>query len=104
MSTSKMVTLRSSDGGYFDAEEVVALQPLTIKHTIEDNCADNGIPSPNVTSNTWAKVLAHCKKHVDDIPKKDDGSCRYDQGKYTSGDSKTSPDGASFDVEEVVSL
>ncbi|XP_026439431.1 SKP1-like protein 1A isoform X2 [Papaver somniferum] len=72
MSTSKIV-LNTSDGTSFDVEEVVALQSLTIKHMIEDDCADNGIPLPNVAGNTLAKVLEYCKKHVDDIPKKDDG-------------------------------
>ncbi|URE46902.1 Skp1 family, tetramerization domain [Musa troglodytarum] len=32
---------------------------------IEDDCADNGIPLPNVTSKILAKVVEYCKKHVD---------------------------------------
>ncbi|KAI3875921.1 hypothetical protein MKW92_030490 [Papaver armeniacum] len=68
MSSSKMVSLRSSDGVPFDVEEAVALQSQTIKHIIED-----GIPLPNVTSNILAKVLEYCKKHVGDIPKGNDG-------------------------------
>ncbi|KAI3944738.1 hypothetical protein MKW98_021196, partial [Papaver atlanticum] len=72
MSTSKMVTVRSSDGVPFDIEEAVSLQSQTIKHMIEDGCADNAIPLP-VTTNILAKILEYCKKHVGDIPKGDDG-------------------------------
>ncbi|XP_026385081.1 SKP1-like protein 1B [Papaver somniferum] len=44
-----MVTFKSSDGETFDVEKSVALQSQTIKHVIEDDCSDNGIPLPNVT-------------------------------------------------------
>ncbi|KAI3864417.1 hypothetical protein MKX03_007772 [Papaver bracteatum] len=57
MSTSKMVTLKSCDGETFDVKESVALQSQTIKHMIEDDCADNGIPLPNVTSKILAKFV-----------------------------------------------
>ncbi|MCL7025654.1 hypothetical protein MKW94_027136 [Papaver nudicaule] len=66
MSTSaKMVTLKSSDGETFDVDEAVALESQTIKHMIEDDCADNGIPLPKVTSKILAKVVEYCKKHVE---------------------------------------
>ena len=42
----KMVTLKSSDGQEFDVEEAVAMESQTIRHMIEDDCADNGIPLP----------------------------------------------------------
>ncbi|KAI3896582.1 hypothetical protein MKX03_023160 [Papaver bracteatum] len=71
MSTSKMVTLKSSDGETFDVKESVALQSQTIKHMIEDDCADNGIPLPNVTSKILAKVIEYCKKHDGDADEKD---------------------------------
>ncbi|MBO8584316.1 hypothetical protein INO15_14425, partial [Staphylococcus aureus] len=32
---------------------------------IEDDCADNGIPLPNVTSKILSKVIEYCKKHVE---------------------------------------
>ncbi|CAI0431671.1 unnamed protein product [Linum tenue] len=42
--TSKTFTLKSSDSESF---EVVAMQSQTIKHMIEDHCADDGIPPHN---------------------------------------------------------
>ncbi|KAI3980462.1 hypothetical protein MKX01_038634 [Papaver californicum] len=66
MSTSKMVTLKGSDGAEFVIEEAAALQSSTIKHMIEDGCADNGIPLPNVRSEIMGKVIEYLKKHVGD--------------------------------------
>ncbi|XP_026452766.1 SKP1-like protein 1A isoform X2 [Papaver somniferum] len=63
--TKKMVTLMSSDGETFEVDEAVALQSGTIKHMIEDGCADNALLIPNVTSNILAKVIEYCKKHVE---------------------------------------
>lgn len=65
MSSSKMIVLKSSDGETFEVEEAVALESQTIKHMIEDNCADTSIPLPNVTSKILAKVIEYCKRHVD---------------------------------------
>ncbi|KAJ4962932.1 hypothetical protein NE237_022871 [Protea cynaroides] len=67
----KKVTLKSSDGETFDIDKEVALESQTIKHMIEDDCADNGIPLPNVTSKILARVIEYCKKHVE-TPKSDD--------------------------------
>ncbi|KAF8377796.1 hypothetical protein HHK36_031181 [Tetracentron sinense] len=69
--SSKKVTLKSSDGETFDVDESVALESQTIKHMIEDDCADNGIPLPNVTSKILSKVIEYCKKHVE-TPKTED--------------------------------
>ncbi|KAL3639034.1 SKP1-like protein 1A [Castilleja foliolosa] len=62
---SKKITLRSSDGEVFEVEEAVAVESQTIKHMIEDDCADNTIPLPNVTGKILAKVIEYCKRHVD---------------------------------------
>ncbi|XP_010536422.1 PREDICTED: SKP1-like protein 1A [Tarenaya hassleriana] len=61
----RKIILKSSDGEAFEVDEVVALESQTIKHMVEDDCADNGIPLPNVTSKVLAKVIEYCKKHVD---------------------------------------
>ena len=62
--TKKMITLRSSDLEEFEVEEAVAMGSQTIRHMIEDDCADNGIPLPNVSSKILAKVIEYCNKHV----------------------------------------
>nr|ABB77426.1 Skp1-like protein 1 [Petunia integrifolia subsp. inflata]ACA61786.1 SKP1-like protein 4 [Petunia x hybrida] len=72
MSTSKMIVLKSSDGETFEVEESVALESQTIKHMIEDDCADSSIPLPNVTSKILAKVIEYCKRHVEAAAKTDD--------------------------------
>ncbi|KAH9618001.1 hypothetical protein KSS87_003572 [Heliosperma pusillum] len=63
--TSKKILLKSSDGEDFEVDEIVALESQTIKHMIEDDCADNAIPLPNVTATILSKVIEYCKKHAD---------------------------------------
>ncbi|XP_023539883.1 SKP1-like protein 1A [Cucurbita pepo subsp. pepo] len=65
MSSSKKIVLKSSDGDTFEIDEAAALQSQAIRHMIEDDCADNVIPLPNVTSKILAKVIEYCRKHVD---------------------------------------
>ncbi|XP_004144851.1 SKP1-like protein 1B [Cucumis sativus] len=65
MSSSKKIVLRSSDGETFDVDEIVAVESQTIKHMIEDDCADTVIPLPNVTSAILSKVIEYCKMHVE---------------------------------------
>ncbi|EMS59755.1 SKP1-like protein 4 [Triticum urartu] len=60
----KMITLKSSDREEFQVAEAVAMESQTIRHMIEDDCADNGIPLPNVDSKILSKVIEYCKKHV----------------------------------------
>ncbi|KAF7076710.1 hypothetical protein CFC21_081324 [Triticum aestivum] len=63
-----MITLKSSDGEEFEVEEAVAMESQTIRHMIEDDCADNGIPLPNVNSKILSKVIEYCNKHVQAKP------------------------------------
>nr|XP_051178835.1 SKP1-like protein 1 isoform X1 [Lolium perenne]XP_051178836.1 SKP1-like protein 1 isoform X2 [Lolium perenne] len=60
----KMITLKSSDNEVFEVEEAVAMESQTIRHMIEDDCADNGIPLPNVNAKILSKVIEYCSKHV----------------------------------------
>jgi S-phase kinase-associated protein 1 len=66
-SEEKKIILKSSDNETFEVEQAIAMQSQTIKHMIEDNCADEtGIPVLNVTGKIMAMVIEYCKKHVDD--------------------------------------
>lgn len=64
-SSSKKISLKSSDGEEFEVSETVALESLTLKHMIEDECADGAIPVPNVSGRILAMVIEYCKKHVE---------------------------------------
>nr|GEV50262.1 SKP1-like protein 1B [Tanacetum cinerariifolium] len=70
-SSTKVIVLKSSDGETFKLDEMVALESQTIKHMIEDECADTVIPLPNVTSRILSKVIEYCKKHAE-APKTED--------------------------------
>ncbi|KAJ1693924.1 hypothetical protein LUZ63_010622 [Rhynchospora breviuscula] len=61
---NKKITLKSSDGEVFEVLEVVAMESQTIRHMIEDDCAENSIPLPNVNSKILSKVIEYCSKHV----------------------------------------
>ena len=76
----KMIRLRTSDGEEFEVEEAVAVQSQTIRHMIEDDCADNTIPLPNVTARVLSKVLEYCKKHL--VHKDDDASLKSWDAKF----------------------
>ncbi|KAF2301274.1 hypothetical protein GH714_022284 [Hevea brasiliensis] len=65
-SSSKMkITLKCSDGHIFEVEQKVLFECRTIKHMIDDGCADSAIPLPNVTGKIMAKVIEYCKKHME---------------------------------------
>ncbi|CAI9760090.1 unnamed protein product [Fraxinus pennsylvanica] len=86
-----MIFLKSSDGETFEVEESVMVELLTIKHMIENNCADDPIhiPIPNVTSPRLAKVIEYCKRHFtadgttaidEDLKLFDDDFVKVDRG------------------------
>lgn len=60
----KMIMLKSSDGEEFEVEEVVAMESQTIRHMIEDDCAEKSIPIPNINSEILSKVIEYYNKHV----------------------------------------
>ncbi|MCE3050268.1 suppressor of kinetochore protein mutant [Datura stramonium] len=72
MSSPKKIVLKSSDGETFEVDEAVALESQTIKHMIEDDCANTSIPLPNVTSKILSKVIEYCKRHVEAAANTDD--------------------------------
>ncbi|KAM3296867.1 hypothetical protein ACQJBY_038957 [Aegilops geniculata] len=92
----KIITLKSSDGEEFQVEEAVAMESQTIRHMIEDDCADNGIPLPNVDSKILSKVIEYCKKHVQANPTPADASSSTSTAAPTPAE-----DLKSFDAEFV---
>ncbi|XP_058070338.1 SKP1-like protein 1A [Magnolia sinica] len=54
---------------------------------IEDDCSDNGIPLPNITSKILSNVIEHCKKHVEvDANKKPNDRSRDEELKAWDAD------------------
>jgi S-phase kinase-associated protein 1 len=47
-------------------EEAVAVQSETLKNMVDDGCANDTIPLPNVSGKILEMVLGWCKKHVDE--------------------------------------
>ncbi|MFS8025151.1 putative S-phase kinase-associated protein [Helianthus anomalus] len=84
MSSQKTIVLKSSDGETFEVEEVVALESQTIKHMIEDDCANTTIPLPNVTSKIISKVIEYCKKHVESAKNEDKKTAEEDLKAFDS--------------------
>ncbi|KAF7841033.1 SKP1-like protein 1B [Senna tora] len=74
MISTKKVTLLSSDGKEFVIDIGSAMQSQTLRHMIEDDCVDGGIPLPNVSSGILSKVIEYCKKHADEPNKSDDAT------------------------------
>ncbi|TVT97411.1 hypothetical protein EJB05_57346, partial [Eragrostis curvula] len=86
--TKKMITLHSSDGEQFEIEQEVAMQSQTIRHMIEDDCTDNGVPLPNVDSKILSRVIEYCNKHAEAAAKTDDGAAAAAASSTGSGDNK----------------
>ncbi|XP_059627194.1 SKP1-like protein 12 [Cornus florida] len=64
-SAENMLTLRSSDNENFTVEDSVAVQSLTIKSMVENNCAGTTIPLPHADGRTLVTVIEYRKKHAD---------------------------------------
>ncbi|CAN4112570.1 unnamed protein product [Withania somnifera] len=93
----KIIVLKSSDGETFEVDELVALESQTIKHMIEDDCANTSIPLPNVTSKILSKVVEYCKRHVEAAAKADDKACE-DELKNFDADFVKVDQGTLFDL------
>ncbi|BFG37642.1 hypothetical protein CerSpe_239160 [Prunus speciosa] len=63
----KKITMKSDDSEIVEVEEDVIKQSQTIKHMVDDACADVMIPLPNMTSNILAKVIEYCRNHSEEI-------------------------------------
>uniref|UniRef100_A0A0E0M146 SKP1-like protein n=1 Tax=Oryza punctata TaxID=4537 RepID=A0A0E0M146_ORYPU len=59
-----MILLSSSDGQHFEVTVAAASMSKLVRNMIEDECTDNGVPLPNVTSAVLAKVLEYCNEHA----------------------------------------
>ncbi|XP_044321065.1 SKP1-like protein 1 isoform X1 [Triticum aestivum] len=99
--TKKMIMLKSSDGEEFQVEEAVAMESQTIRHMIEDDCADNVIPLPNVDSKILSKVIEYCKKHVQANPKPADSADADASSSTSTANAAPVEDLKSFDAEFV---
>ncbi|KAJ8549631.1 hypothetical protein K7X08_033338 [Anisodus acutangulus] len=66
MSSTKLLTLKTSDGEEFEVDEAVAVRSQAIKNMVEDDCVSNAIPLPNVDSKTMTKVIEYWKKHSEE--------------------------------------
>ena len=54
----------SCDGQIFVMDELAAIQSEILNHLIEDSCANDIIPLPNVTGETLSLVIEYCNKHA----------------------------------------
>ncbi|BAS76515.1 Os02g0101600 [Oryza sativa Japonica Group] len=98
----KMITLKSSDGEEFEVE-AVGMESQTIRHMIEDKCADNGIPLPNVNSKILSKVIEYCNKHVH--ASADDSTSSADLKNWTPTSSRsTRPPSSTSSCAEFVQI
>ncbi|XP_037424832.1 SKP1-like protein 1 [Triticum dicoccoides] len=68
---TKMSILKSSDEEEFQVEEVVAMESQTIRHMIDDGCANNKILLPIINSKILSMVIEYCKKHIQAKPTTD---------------------------------
>ncbi|KAK3220377.1 hypothetical protein Dsin_014347 [Dipteronia sinensis] len=59
----RLLTLQSEDGEVFEVKETIAMQSVTIKGMVDDDCVSSTIPVCNVTGQTLAMVIEWWNKH-----------------------------------------
>ncbi|CAN8292291.1 unnamed protein product [Cochlearia groenlandica] len=69
---SKKIILTTMEGDSFEVDKAVALKSKTIKHIIDDGCAGEPIPLPNVSAPILTKVIEYCKIHTEKILESND--------------------------------
>ncbi|KAL3896989.1 MAG: hypothetical protein SGCHY_003718 [Lobulomycetales sp.] len=87
-SSSKTVTLQSSDGETFKVDQKTADRSVLLKNMLEDvGDSDEPIPLPNVVGKVLAKVVEYCEYHKDDEPALvDDDKDAFDNSRNRSDD------------------
>ncbi|XP_037419237.1 SKP1-like protein 1 [Triticum dicoccoides] len=68
---TKMIILKSSDDKEFEVEEAVAMESQTIRHMINDGCANNKILLPIINYKILSEVIEYCKKRIQAKPTTD---------------------------------
>nr|XP_009592820.1 SKP1-like protein 4 [Nicotiana tomentosiformis] len=59
----KFLTLKSSYGDEFELEESIAIQCVTIKNMVEEDCSSSVIPLTNINTETLIKIIEYPKMH-----------------------------------------
>ncbi|KAJ8637286.1 hypothetical protein MRB53_011553 [Persea americana] len=81
-SSSKVVVLMSMEGERFEVEDYVARESKIISNMMEDDCANNVIPVPDVKASILSKMIEWCKKHAQ--MKEDDNNSNKEKEKELS--------------------
>ncbi|XP_028806986.1 SKP1-like protein 11 [Neltuma alba] len=80
-SSSKTITVVSSDGDEFEMTMKAAEQSKLITHMLDEFGVSDKVPLYNVNSETMAKVMEYCKKHADhEAAKEEDGGAAIGAG------------------------
>ncbi|KAG8380535.1 hypothetical protein BUALT_Bualt06G0025700 [Buddleja alternifolia] len=82
------LTIRSSDDHEFVISESAAVLSETIKSLVEDGCAGNVIPLPNVDGKTLAKIITYLNKHADEAVSGEEKK-RFDDEFFTGEEMNT---------------
>lgn len=65
MATEGLVKLKSSQGDIFEVELKVACMSTFVRNIVADNCSDEEIPLPKISTAVLGKVISYCSFHKD---------------------------------------